>query len=38
MVRELKQIAVRERIIIILPVHMRKTIDEPSVNDLKDSS
>lgn len=38
MVRELKQIAVREKIIIVLPVHMRKTVDEPSINDLKDSS
>jgi replicative DNA helicase len=37
MVRDLKSIAIRERIIIILPVHLRKT-DDPSMNDIKGSS
>lgn len=36
-VRELKTIAKEERIILILPVHVRKT-DDPGMNDLKDSS
>jgi replicative DNA helicase len=36
-VRELKTLAKDERIIIILPVHVRKT-DDPGMNDLKDSS
>jgi len=37
MVRDLKRIAIRERIIIILPVHLRKT-EDPSINDIKGSS
>lgn len=37
MVRDLKSIAIRERIIIILPVHLRKT-EDPSMNDIKGSS
>jgi len=37
MVRDLKRIAIRERIMIILPVHLRKT-EEPSMNDIKGSS
>jgi replicative DNA helicase len=36
-VRELKTLAKDEKIIIILPVHVRKT-DDPGMNDLKDSS
>lgn len=36
-VRELKTLAKDERVIIILPVHVRKT-DDPGMNDLKDSS
>lgn len=36
-VRELKTLAKNERIVIILPVHVRKT-DDPGMNDLKDSS
>ncbi len=31
--RDLKAVAIREEIIIILPVHMRKT-DEPEINDI----
>lgn len=36
-VRDLKTIAKNERIVILLPVHLRKTSD-PDINDLKDSS
>ena len=36
-VRDLKTIAKDEKIIIILPVHVRKT-EDPGMNDLKDSS
>ena len=36
-VRDLKTIAKNEKVIIILPVHLRKT-DNPDLNDLKDSS
>jgi replicative DNA helicase len=35
--RELKTIAIHEEVIIILPVHMRKT-DKPDINDIRDSS
>lgn len=35
--RELKTIAIEEEIIIILPVHLRKT-DNPGINDIRDSS
>lgn len=36
-VREIKTLAVQEEIIIILPVHMRKT-DSPDINDIRDAS
>lgn len=36
-VRDLKTIAKNEKVIIVLPVHLRKT-DNPDMNDLKDSS
>ncbi len=36
-VRELKTLAIKEEIVIILPVHMRKT-DDPDINDIRDSS
>lgn len=35
--RELKILAIKHDIIIILPVHMRKT-DKPTINDIRDSS
>ena len=35
--RELKKLAITEEIIIVLPVHMRKT-DNPTINDIRDSS
>lgn len=35
--RDFKSIAIKERIIIILPVHLRKT-EDPSMNDIKGSS
>lgn len=36
-VREIKTLAVQEEIIIILPVHMRKT-EKPDINDIRDAS
>ncbi len=36
-VRDLKTLAKQEEVVIILPVHLRKTND-PDMNDLKDSS
>lgn len=36
-VRDLKTVAKNEEVVIILPVHLRKT-NEPDINDLKDSS
>ncbi len=36
-VREIKTLAIQEEIIIVLPVHMRKT-EDPNINDLRDSS
>lgn len=35
--RELKKLAIKEEIVIVLPVHMRKT-DNPTINDIRDSS
>ena len=37
MCRDLKMIALEQDVIIILPVHMRKT-DDPKINDIRDSS
>lgn len=35
--RELKTLALQEKVVIVLPVHMRKT-ENPSLNDIRDSS
>ncbi len=38
MCRDLKQIALRENVVIILPVHIRKTDDVPDLNSLAHSA